>query len=285
MSAKDIMVLYHADCVDGFTAAWCVWKLKRDRADYVPVYYSVDTRPPPAAKGKKEVHLADISFDREHMLQLAADNDQVYAYEHHKTAQDQMLDLPENVHVEFDLERSGAGIAWDYLSDGSPRSWLVDYVEDRDLWRFDLGNSRDVNAYLQSRPQTFEEWERLWNLTPQMVRPLGEAIRGYVDHYAERAVATGAPIELLGYRTFAVNVQYLGVSETLHRVLERIPEAQVALGWHVHGSPTRGGHVHYSLRSRTEDDVDVTVIARTFGGGGHKNAAGFEVPYILGNLF
>lgn len=281
---KPCVVMYHADCLDGFTAAWCCRAALRDRAEYVPITYGVDTRPPPGIEGK-QVWLADISFSRERMLELAAANPAVFVYEHHKTAEPELVDLPENVHVVFDLERSGAGIAWDVLSKGQPRNWLIDYVEDRDLWRFDLGRSRDVIAYVQSRPHTFEEWDRLANLTPQQVSPLGEAIRGYVDLYAERAHSTGHRIDLLGYRVYAVNAQYLGISETLHAILEREPEAQIALGWFIVGAPQKGGHVHYSLRARTGEDVDASVIATAYGGGGHKNAAGFEVPYLLASLF
>lgn len=41
-------------------------------------------------------------------------------------------------------------------------------------------------------------------------------------------------------------------------------------------SITKDGHCACSLRSN--GDYDVSAIAKKFGGGGHKNAAGFEVP-------
>lgn len=40
---------------------------------------------------------------------------------------------------------------------------------------------------------------------------------------------------------------------------------------------TTDGHVKGSLRT-TRDDVDVSAIAKRFGGGGHQKAAGFKVP-------
>lgn len=34
-----ILVLHHANCADGFTAAWCAWRYFGDDAEYVPVQY------------------------------------------------------------------------------------------------------------------------------------------------------------------------------------------------------------------------------------------------------
>jgi nanoRNase/pAp phosphatase (c-di-AMP/oligoRNAs hydrolase) len=38
--------------------------------------------------------------------------------------------------------------------------------------------------------------------------------------------------------------------------------------------------IQFSLRSRGE--LDVSAIAKKLGGGGHKNAAGFQLPLIRG---
>jgi phosphoesterase RecJ-like protein len=48
-------------------------------------------------------------------------------------------------------------------------------------------------------------------------------------------------------------------------------------------APERRGHRKVSLRA-TDDDVDVSVIARAQGGGGHRRAAGFSTTLELDEL-
>ena len=79
-----------------------------------------------------------------------------------ESAQEALAGLP---YAHFDMERSGAGMTWDAIHTDHDlhreRPWLVNYVEDRDLWRFKLPNSKEVNAYISSRKQTFEEWNKM----------------------------------------------------------------------------------------------------------------------------
>ena len=67
----------------------------------------------------------------------------------------------------FDMERSGAGLTWDYFYPGRPRPWLIDYVEDRDLWRFKIEDAEVVNAYISTIPYTFEAWDEASSIWPR----------------------------------------------------------------------------------------------------------------------
>ena len=58
----------------------------------------------------------------------------------------------------FDLERSGVTIAWEYWGSGfstNEGELLARYIEDRDLWRWKLPDSREVSAALDSHPKRF----------------------------------------------------------------------------------------------------------------------------------
>lgn len=37
-------MIYHGNCADGFSAAWCFWRKYRDSADYHPGVYSASSR-------------------------------------------------------------------------------------------------------------------------------------------------------------------------------------------------------------------------------------------------
>lgn len=64
------------------------------------------------------------------------------------------------------------------------------------------------------------------------------------------------------------------ISDTLHMALETWDESPFAVAYF-----DLPGKRVYSLRSRSGSDVDVSEIAVRHGGGGHKHAAGFSVPF------
>ena len=53
------VVIYHADCTDGFGSAYSAWKLLGNRAEYYPRKHGQE---PPDVKGKNVVIL-DFSFN------------------------------------------------------------------------------------------------------------------------------------------------------------------------------------------------------------------------------
>lgn len=60
------VVLYHADCMDGFGAAWALWK-RFPNAEYIPVKYG---QAPPSGLSGKHVVMADFSYGREVIEQI-----------------------------------------------------------------------------------------------------------------------------------------------------------------------------------------------------------------------
>ncbi len=61
-------------------------------------------------------------------------------------------------------------------------------------------------------------------------------------------------------------------SEVGEELLKRFKKAPFSISYYDRAD----GQRHWSLRSRP--DFDVSVLARKHGGGGHKQAAGFETP-------
>jgi hypothetical protein len=67
-----------------------------------------------------------------------------------------------------------------------------------------------------------------------------------------------------------VNAPYFASSELAGEIPNLFSEAQFGVCYRENAR----GHFDYSLRSR--GDFDVSAVAKHFGGGGHKNAAGFS---------
>lgn len=260
---KKRLVISHGLCLDGFTAAWAAWlKFGDEETEYLAANHGDEA---PSVDGR-EVYVVDFSYPRDVMVRMHARAASLRVFDHHKTAQEALADLP---FVVFDMNRSGAGITWDELHGGT-RSWLVSYVEDRDIWRFALPRSREVNAWIGAvKRESFQNWTELAEAGPEAAASKGEAVLAYVDRYVSEMADQARNVDFAGYRVPCVNAPYICISELVGRLAEAAP---FAIGWY----QDRGGVYRYSLRSRGPDGHDVSEIAKRFGGGGHRNAAGFS---------
>src|SRR5512145_2838648 len=99
------LVIYHADCVDGFTAAWSAWRALGEAAEYLPTHHGTV---PPDAQGR-EVYLLDFAYPRAECLALARSASNLLVLDHHKTALEELGDQP---FARLDMHQSGAGLAW-----------------------------------------------------------------------------------------------------------------------------------------------------------------------------
>jgi oligoribonuclease NrnB/cAMP/cGMP phosphodiesterase (DHH superfamily) len=203
--------------------------------------------------------------------------------DHHKTAQEalQGFDVP-NVAIHFDMERSGAGLAWDHFYPGDERPFLVNYVEDRDLWRKKLPDTDVVNAYIGTLPFTFEAYEGAlvtsaqdgWEVADPLswAKMMGRGALARVQQYTREVVKNARMVDFEGHRVPLVNAPQVGISELLDALAQGHP---FAMGWWQRAD----GVFQYSLRSR--GDFDVSALAKKLGGGGHKSAAGFQVHHSV----
>lgn len=264
------LVIAHAPCTDGFTAYWIA-----DRAlggvDYHPAQYG---NPPPDVFDR-DVYVLDFSYPREVLEEMHWQARSITVLDHHKTAQ---ADLEGLDFCQFDMDRSGAMMAWDHFHPGEEAPWLVKCVQDRDLWRWELGRSREVNAYIRSWPFDLQTWDMM-----NHPRAFEDAARGgYSILRAERKLIDAhltsdrvwtATLEGVEFRVCNCSCGPL-VSEVAGALAE---ETGAGAAYAVLGSDK----VLWSLRARGDDAPDVSVVARKFGGGGHRNAAGFNTSITV----
>ena len=201
----------------------------------------------------------EFRYPLETMLGLHRQHESVILLDHHETARDALEGRMPDCH--FDLERSGVTIAWEYWGSGfstNEGELLARYIEDRDLWRWKLPDSREVSAALDSHPKRFRVWDRL---DVETLAREGTGILRYIRTQVENLAGMAQEQELAGYRVPVVNTSLLG-SETCEALLERHPEAEFAATFW-----DRDGRRHWSLRSRADGDFDVSQVALKLGGG------------------
>jgi hypothetical protein len=273
------LIFYHANCPDGWAAAY-IAKMKYPEATLRPAEFS--TPPPFAEVEGKDVLMVDFAWKgRDINLRLYSLAKSLLILDHHKT---NLADLANLSFAIFDMSRSGAGLAWDYLfgkdsgntcnicdhnePDGH-RPWWVNYIEDRDLWNNALPNTREINAYLMSLPHTLEAWDTLSHPVFNKGRAidLGQGALSHINHYVREVLKMRKLGIFEGYSVGVLNIPYLNCSEVGHELAK---ESQIGLCYY----ERHDEKICFSMRSI--GDIDVSVIAKKFGGGGHRNAAGFE---------
>lgn len=270
---KDIVIIYHAKCRDGFGAAFAAWKKFGDKASYVP--WS-DHSTTPANLENKEIYVVDFSFPKELLEELCGKNKSVVVIDHHETAKDAVTAFPDNV---FDMEHSGAVLAWQYFHPDTNVPTLLNYIEDMDLWKYELEHSREFSAALGEYFEDFETWEKLEeNLCDRddfsKFISLGTAIAGFEDKHIETVLQYREKALFEGHEIFVLNAERTYRSILGHRLAQlNGEEGRIEMGIvYYHAA----GKVSCSLRSN--GDVDVATMAAKHGGGGHKNAAGMDFP-------
>ncbi len=277
------LCIYHGNCADGFGAAWAVRKRLGDIDFHAGTYQD----PPPDVTNRKVI-MVDFSYKRpviEEMRQSAAS---ILILDHHKSAAEDLQGYPRpeppsyewngpwlpnsGIYVEFDMERSGAGMAWDYFHPAHQRPALINHIEDRDLWRFALPRTREIQAAVFSHPYDFDVWDKLFDSDLDNLAREGEAIeRKHFKDIKELATVVVRDMQIDGHLVPVANVPSTLTSDMGHLLAHGHAFAACYCD-------TPDGRV-FSLRS-TPDGIDVSEVAAKFGGGGHRNAAGFRVSFV-----
>ena len=261
------LCIYHGHCADGFGAAWVVRQYFDERnVEFFPGRYQ---EPPPDVAGRR-VLMVDFSYKRPVLLEMAEKAESILILDHHKSAQADLVDLPSNVEAHFDMERSGAMMTWDHYFPDHTAPNLIITIQDRDLWRFRFPHTKAVQACLFSHPYDFEIWDELMKAPLSELARDGEAIaRKHSKDVREMIESLAYRSEIAGHDVPVLNCPYFYSSEAGHIMAEG--EKFAACYW---DGPD---HRTYSLRSN-EAGLDVSKIAEQFGGGGHRNAAGYKIP-------
>jgi oligoribonuclease NrnB/cAMP/cGMP phosphodiesterase (DHH superfamily) len=291
------LCIYHGNCNDGFTAAWVV---REALGDDVEFHQGVYGDPPPDASGR-DVVIVDFSYKPPVLNTLAASAKTVLVLDHHKTAEDDLrefqieecgggklswqdlagvwtdlADIGEpKIAGLFDMNRSGAQITWDFFNPKKPRPLLVDYVADRDLWQFALPFSREINSFVFAHEHEFAAWDYLNrqlrnDIGVRRVAGLGEVIdKKHMKDVRRLVKSLQRRMTIGGHSVPVANIPYVFASDAGH--LMALGEKFAGCYW------DSAQERNFSLRS-TDAGLDVSEIARAYGGGGHRNAARFRTP-------
>lgn len=286
------MVIYHHPCQDGMGAALAAWLRWRD-AKFVPSNYG---DAPPDVAGLN-VLIVDFSYKRAQLETMGLLAASIVILDHHKTAAEDLepfrrfADKPHRftlatvtsmiadlqrgsypvILASFDMERSGAMMTWNFAHPDEPAPELIEAIQDRDLWRFDRPHSEAIASFLRTMPHELTSWAALLEVPFDQLARDAAMMLTYHRALVEMVAKNAESGSIDGIDVVRVNCPYFLASDVGNLLLDRWPEVIAAM-W-----SDGNGWRHWSLRSRN-DRADVSALASKFGGGGHRNSAGFRSP-------
>lgn len=315
------LVIYHANCADGFGAAFAAWTGLGDEAEYVPMQYGKEDESFWRLEDgqfdsefqilNREIYILDFSFSKWVMEGLFSLAKCVVWLDHHKTAFEMWCEDGERSLCEqsngrdeviLDNNKSGAYLAWEYFHPGEEIPQFIRHIDDYDRWQFKIEGTKAFNKALWSyAPWSFKQWQHEWDSTwgyssadglegmPNFIQE-GEAILRAHDQNVQSVVKNATrkceiPFDEEGaldcveprlewnnggywmVHGLAANCPPHLQSDVGHELANQ--SGTFGLLWSI----DKDGQCKCSLRSN--GGYDVSAIAKAFGGGGHRNAAGF----------
>lgn len=305
---KNILVVYHKNCMDGLASAVC-FNILESETDDVYQFYAVQHGTPEKdnflenlskeQKSCTELVMVDFSLDAEQIKESCKVFEHVLILDHHKTAQADLtnpeLEKIDNLEMVFDMSKSGAILAWEYVNERIDNleaqipKIICEYVQDRDLWQWKLPKSKEISEGLRFKTKEYEA--RYSDEIKAFERVVDDFIYGNENYFekdlnilsdvgeilleaTEQSVASKIKLPKLTSVMFGdIEVLACNCTENISEVGNGIclKYNKPALMYFI----IETGKVVFSLRS-TDTLPDVSVIARTYGGGGHRNACGFS---------
>jgi uncharacterized protein len=271
LETNEALVIYHADCLDGLGAAWSAFCKLGSQVRYIPARHGDDM---PDFEPGAVLYILDYSYPPQLLVDAATKAGRIILIDHHITAMEQCdaffkeQPLPENLSINFDMSRSGCVLTWQYFFyDLKPPKILL-HIEDRDLWRFKLDGTREITTALYEKmPITFAE---IGSLDLAELLAVGRIQVEFVTKMVQRLAKSAHSVSVAGQVGLGVNAPAVFSSDLGHVLAEK--SGTFGMTYQYDGKKQQ-----WTFSLRSIGDYDVGHLALSFGGGGHKNAAGFSL--------
>lgn len=293
-------IFYHKNCADGMGALLaCDMALKDLGHDYraYPIQYNEPFPVDLDVIEGKNILFVDYCPKPDAGMALAAVCSSVVILDHHKTAKEDCLEfiafdgtfgglcsvrgpnLPAKPYVHFDMTKSGAHLAWRFYHPLQTLPALLAYIEDRDIWKWELPKSEAVNAFIGAMDVDLDDYYDLaQNWDRAHIVSQGEAILLYRDKLVGDVAARATASRLHAPGLPPVEVLMV-VSSVLHSEIGNVLAEQSPTNIGIVLDVRPEGPVKASMRAKKP--VDITPYVKALGGGGHAQAGGF----VFDNIF
>ncbi|KAE8125930.1 hypothetical protein FH972_020691 [Carpinus fangiana] len=294
---KASAILYHYPCPDGAFAALAA-HLYFAAASLPALFFPNTVYRPITAQQLPLSEIGDL-----YLLDFVG-SPGVVVLDHHKTALEKLAETAtgENVTKVIDMERSGATIAFDYFKEKlklCPNQTVVEvgefdrlgplfkYIEDVDLWRWRLPNSKAFSSGLKDSGIEFDVqlnpslFQQLLSLDVESVISQGKLSLLQKQKLIDESLSQSYEIALGGGlfgHCLAADADSISElrSELGHQLARKSSNMKLrGIGAVVYRVPELENDQLLKISLRSVDNEDTTPISEEFGGGGHASASSF----------
>lgn len=265
--------------MDGSGAAWSAWSFfkNKENTKFIGVQYD---KPMPDFEAGDDIYILDFSYAPEVIIGAAKKANSITLIDHHKTAQEDhdqywsSHSMPANVNILFDQNHSGCVLAWKHFFPDKPVPDLLNIIEDHDLWRFRYPNTKAIMCALHSKiPFKIQNLNKLFGGDSLMkIERTGNLLLEQRNGSVKRLMIKKHSMQLGSATGLAVNAPPEFSNELGHELAKE--SLTFGLTYQYDGESKK-----WWFAIRSTGDYDVSEIAKLYGGGGHKNAAGFGVDW------
>jgi oligoribonuclease NrnB/cAMP/cGMP phosphodiesterase (DHH superfamily) len=297
MNEQKPLVITHKDCTDGCCSQAIIRSKFGNNAIYLELDHSnLDIKKDINANeyinqilgtNNSEVYIADFCLNTNMIDQLLKQNNKVVILDHHAssipfvTPFEKRMEEGENLNIEIHFSKenncSGSMLTWKYFYPELEPTLAIKHVSAGDIWKFEFGDSTKhfytglLETYKGPKNIPLEVWENLIfndNYAESFIsigKPLHEQFMNEVMDY----VPKGKPIVLHNTLGFMIEAPKKYTSDLGNQL------AKINGGFGlVYNLDPENGVVRCSLRSI--EPLDVSLIAKKFGGGGHAQSSSFR---------
>lgn len=277
------IVLYHDHCYDGITAAYVVKTYCERNSVPLPQFKGVIYARfyMPDCQGKNVLYV-DFCPKQEQLNEVLKVCKQCMVIDHHETTKS--IVMPEGMLI-LDMTKSGAQLTHDYFFESAPRHPVINYIGDRDIWTWALPNSHEINAFIMVKEpsmahiqELIEKWDKPiygYSTYEMYALDVGKwlllAQDSQVKSVAKNFYKALFKVDENVYNVLIGDCPFLLRSEVGNYLAKNDGIDFVMLYTYYANSQT------FNISLRGIDKVDVSAVAKKFGGGGHKNASGMSV--------
>ncbi len=295
-----MICIFHDKDLDGHCAAAIV-KYKYPEAKLIGYDYGRELDMSQIPKGE-DIIMVDVSMPMQQMFDLSvhSNHNMLWIDHHHSAIEDYKQFIAKhypdlkhpNLHPFFytahvEVGRAACELTWEFLFPEQPIPKAVLLLGMYDTWRnqdqdkweneilpFQYGMRLRCNS-----PENFPGYYLLERPAPYLVTEIiveGLAILKYQREQNARAAKAAFVIDFEGLRTLCLNTG--GANSEVFKTVydESLHDMMMTFSF-------TGRQWRYTLYG-TKPEVDCSVIAKLYGGGGHKHACGFKSPDLLDQI-
>lgn len=282
--------IYHEADLDGVMSAAIVKRYSKEKGesiDLIPYNYGKEI---PDVNKYDKVFVVDVSFGERTVnlfWEWEDDDINVVWIDHHKSAINSAGNHANSIKGKRRVGTAACELAWEYFFDDRPTPYIVKMLSAYDVWDHDHFEWSDVVAFQYGMRghvgldpevaldllERFDDDKTNENKFVEIMIENGEVLIEYIYEKNKSEVEMFSfEAEIAGHKAICMNTTEFN-SATFESIYDpNIHDLMMPFCWN-------GRFFRCSLYT-TKEDLDCSAVARSAspGGGGHKQAAGFQLP-------